>query len=259
MPEYIPLKDYAKAANIKKGDIVFVSSRTVPMLFDAKRAKVKPNLNDFIDGMLEAIGEDGTLIFPTYNWDFCKGIEFDYKNSPCMTGALGTAALTRSEFKRTKHPIYSFAVAGACQDILCSMDNKSSFGKDSPFNFFKEKNVINLIFDVVLKHSFTYVHYVEEMYGKTSYRYLKEFSADYIDESGNRSSRNYSMLVRKLEINVENTVDPIIDDFIAAGCMERLKINSSDVKKIYLGDTFDVIMKDIIDNNSKKICTFDGQ
>lgn len=53
MPEYIPLKDYAKAANIKKGDIVFVSSRTVPMLFDAKRAKVKPNLNDFIDGMLE--------------------------------------------------------------------------------------------------------------------------------------------------------------------------------------------------------------
>ena len=36
-------------------------------------------------------------------------------------------------------------------------------------------------------------------------------------------------------------------------------VKLTDVKKIYLGGAFDVIMKDIIDNNSKKICTFDGQ
>ena len=37
--------------------------------------------NKFINLIIKEIGINGTLIFPTYNWDFCRGKTFDIKNS----------------------------------------------------------------------------------------------------------------------------------------------------------------------------------
>lgn len=53
--------------------------------------KVKNNsstdFNDFIDGLLEEVGSEGTVVFPCYNWDFCKGLAFDYRTTPSKTGS----------------------------------------------------------------------------------------------------------------------------------------------------------------------------
>lgn len=259
MYNYIQLKDYAKHMDIMPGDIVFISSDSRIMLYDSLRVGIDANLNDFIDGVIEAVGEQGTVVFPTYNWDFCKGEAFDYCNTPSKTGTLSSIALKRPDFKRTKHPIYSFAVWGKYQDLLCNMDNTDSFGLDSPFGFFKEYDVKNYIIDVSLQHCFTYTHFVEEQSRAVDYRFIKDFTSEYIDENNNKSVSTYSMFVRDLDLDVIATIDPIEDDLISASAEKKYEINSSSIKLINLGKAYNVFYEDIIHNKSRKLCTYKGQ
>ncbi|MDR1803346.1 MAG: AAC(3) family N-acetyltransferase, partial [Treponema sp.] len=104
-----------------------------------------------------------------------------YHKTPSMTGSLSRVALKRKDFIRSRHPMYSFAVWGKYQDFLYLLDNTDSFGDNSPFNFLYKNLGKNLIMDVDYQHCFTFLHYVEEAVGVV-YRYIKHFSAIYIDE-----------------------------------------------------------------------------
>lgn len=262
MTSYILMKDYAKYFDIHEGDIVFISSDAGLMAYEAfknKAAKSAADLNAFIDGLIDVVGPSGTVILPTYNWDFCKGITFDYRHTPCRTGALGKLALKRKDFRRTKHPIYSFAVHGKYQNQLVSMNNTDSFGIDSPFHFFREHNVINIIIDVSLLHSFTFVHYVEEISGVVKYRYIKNFTAGYIDENGAEDVRTYSMFVRDLDLNVESAIDPIEEDLLYCNAEKKFCVNSSVIRRLEFAKAFPVILDDVCKNHSRKLCTYKGQ
>ena len=259
MTKYIPLSDYAKHMQIQKGDTIFISSDAKTMLLDALENESDMNLNLFIDGLLQAVGNEGTVVFPTYNWDFCKGKTFSYLKTKCKTGALGDIALKRSDFLRTKHPIYSFAVWGKYSDKLLALENKDSFGNNSPFQFFHENNVINYVIDVPLNHCFTFAHYVEQASGVADYRYIKEFKAEYIDDLGESTMRTYTMFVRDLDRDVVSLVDPIEGDLIKAGAESKFTINNSSMKRIEMGKAFSVLMDDMINNNGKKLCRYKGQ
>lgn len=87
--EYVGLEEYASRMDINSDDIVFISSDSKKMMWDAVSRKQPADLNLFIDGIIQAVGIEGTVIFPTYNWDFCNGITFDYYNTPSKTGSLG--------------------------------------------------------------------------------------------------------------------------------------------------------------------------
>lgn len=259
MSAYIPLKDYAKHLDIHLGDTIFISSDVIRPLADARLNRQKANINNLLDGFIEAVGPDGTIILPTYNWDFCKGQTFDYYKTPGMTGSLGKAALKRSDFKRTRHPIYSFAVYGKYQDLLCNMDNKDSFGMDSPFAFLHEHKVTNYIIDVTPNHCFTFAHFVEEQSGVVKHRYIKDFTADYIDENGNKEKRTYSMFVRDLDLDVCSCFDPMEQDLLDNGIEKITHINSSAIRIIDMARAYERIMLDIVSNRSRKLCTYKGQ
>ena len=75
---YVKLEDFWKEIEIQAGDIVFVSSDITKIGIDAKRHGENIDIHKWIDALIKAVGKTGTVIFPTYNWDFCKGIPFDY-------------------------------------------------------------------------------------------------------------------------------------------------------------------------------------
>ncbi len=258
MSEYIKMKDIMKQFPITEGDNLFITSDVKQLLYSCMENGDDTDLNILIDSMIKIIGQKGTIVIPTFNWDFCKGKAFDYFKTPCKTGSIGKIALKRSDFKRTKHPIYSFAVWGKGQDELCAMNNKSSFGKDSPFAYVTEHHFKNLLIDKDCQHSFVYVHYVEEQVG-ISYRYLKDFTADYTDEFGETKQATYSMNVRNLDMDVFITIYPLEDDFIKAGVSKRYKVNEIDYKMIELSGAYPIIAEDIANNRSRKISTYIGQ
>lgn len=255
----VDFKEIPSQLGIQKGDKVFVSSDAKILLYDMYRVNHTTDINYFIDVLQEAVGPEGTLVFPTYNWGFCSGKEFDYNKTAGKTGALGVQALTRSDFKRTRHPIYSFAVWGKDQEMLCSLDNTDSFGSDSPFAVFHQDNYKNIIIDVTLKNCFTYAHYVEEMSGLVKFRYIKNFTAPYVDENGNRSVRTYSMFVRNLDLDVEGLADPLEPLFLEAGCEKVFHINHSVYKVIELGKAYQIIYDDVRYNDCKLTERYKGQ
>lgn len=255
--EYISYTQIVQQLNITKGDILLVSSDIQKIALSATKNKERFSASKFIDTLMDAVGPSGTLLFPTYNWDFCKGIPFDYYQTACTTGALGKEALKRKDFFRTAHPIYSFAVWGKDQELLCSMTNISAFGSDSPFAYL-HKNGKNLIIDVSFKNCFTFTHYVEESIG-VSYRYLKTFSAPYIDKNHISKNAHYSMYVRDLEKEVENIIDPIADDLKQQNKLQQKTINNSLFSILRFDDAYNCISMDIRNNHAHKLVCYIGQ
>ncbi|HOO28118.1 MAG TPA: DUF2172 domain-containing protein, partial [Lachnospiraceae bacterium] len=259
MSKYIKLKELAANLGLKKGDNVLVTSDVKQLLYSLMEHGDETDLNVLIDGIINVIGEEATLVFPTFNWSFCKGQAFDYHKTPCKTGSLGKLALQRDDFKRTKHPIYSFAVWGKGKDELCALDNKSSFGKDSPFTYMTQHRFKNLLIDKDCQHSFVYVHYVEEQEGPVAYRYLKDFRAAYTDGNGVTREAVYSMNVRDLDLDVDILIYPFEPDFEAAGVMRRFYVNDMEYKLIDLAGAYPIIAEDVRHNRSRKLCSYIGQ
>lgn len=250
--------ELVKKLNIKENDIILVSSDMRKLMINHMRRNETFDLQIFLEALTIVVGKNGTVLIPTYNWDFCKGKTFDYYRTPCKTGALGSAALKNKKFKRSKHPIYSFAIWGKDQDMLCSFDYSSSFGEDSVFAYLYKNKAKNLVIDIDVAHCFTFAHYVEETSGMVNYRYLKKFSAEYIDDQGKCEKKSYEMFVRNLDLEVTN-VGPSENNLLDEGIGTVYEIDGSHFFVFGFEEAFYFILNDIRENASRKICRYNGQ
>ena len=117
---------------IRKGDKIIITSDILKILIQFKKKKINFDPNNLIDILKKKIGKKGTLLIPTFNWDFCKGKTFNFHNTPSQSGALGNVALKRKDFLRSFNPIYSFAVTGKDKKKICNLKhNKNNNGKRS--------------------------------------------------------------------------------------------------------------------------------
>lgn len=189
-------------------------------------------------------------MFPAFSWDFCHGLGYDIKNTKSKTGAFSNIALKRVDFKRTKHPIYSFAVYGKYQNELIKMENRSSFGKDSPFGFMHSHGAKMIIVNLELNNSFTFVHYVEQ-FVNINYRFHKDFKGFYINEFNEKEERVYSMFVRKNGIITE--LKSLEKLFIKQNVMKVKHVLGNEIKIIDLNLAYNVIINDIKFNEAKNL------
>lgn len=221
--EYVAYDEMMRCIDeIKQGDIVYVVSDVLQLSLVCREHGVKPDLNRFIDSILEKVGPEGTVLIPTFHWGFCKGETFDVKKTVSKTGALGNAALKRADFKRSKHPIYSFVIWGKDQEQLTQMDPKDAFGPGTIFEYMHQNNAKALVIGLPTMSGLTFCHYVEQCVG-VPYRYLKDFTAGYIDENGVETQKTYSMYVRDLEMDPRH-----IDGFRPLGdILEQLNVSVS--------------------------------
>ena len=243
---------------IEKGDVVLLTSDITDLFLQCQDNGEILDVNILLDHFQEAIGEEGTLLIPTYNWGFCQGKPFDYKKTPSKTGAIGNAALRRNDFIRTKHPIYSFAVWGKDADKLVAMDNIESFGADSPFAYLEQVNAKNVFIGASLRNSFTYIHYIEQKLG-AKYRYSKMFKSHYIDQNKVDTIKEYAMYVRDLDLGVVCAPDPFVDTLYANHIVQHGLINGVPFEVIRFNDVTPFIQDDILHNNSKNLCRYYGQ
>ena len=243
---------------IEKGDVVLLTSDITDLFLQCQNNSEILDVNILLDHFKEAVGEEGTLLIPTYNWGFCQGKPFDYKKTPSKTGAIGNAALRRKDFIRTKHPIYSFAVWGKDADKLVAMDNIESFGADSPFAYLEQVNAKNVFIGASLRNSFTYIHYIEQKLG-AKYRYSKMFKSHYIDQNKVDTIKEYAMYVRDLDLGVVCAPDPFVDTLYANHIVQHGLINGVPFEVIRFSDVTPFIQDDILHNNSKNLCRYYGQ
>ncbi len=160
---------------------------------------------DVLASLLQAVGSEGTLLLPTFNFQFCSGVPFDVYETPSEMGVLSEVARQHPLAVRTPHPIYSFVAIGKEQERFRAIDNVSGYGPDSPFSMLRELDGLIAVIDLPDQESMTYYHHVEEM-EKVSYRYHKEFTGLYRGYDRVGVTRTFRLFVRDLSAGVVTSV-----------------------------------------------------
>ena len=199
-----------RSCGVEQGDVLLVHSSLSRTL---KTYQVSPE--EVLESFLWAVGTQGTLLLPLFNFDFTKGVPFDIRHTPSQMGALTEAGRRHPEAVRSGHPIYSFAAIGHLAHKF-NVDNFSGYGPDSPFAILRELNGKIGVLNLLDQDSMTFYHHVEEMM-EVPYRYHKKFTGLYTDWEGHTAERTYGLFVRDLEKGVKTYVHPMSEILWAEG------------------------------------------
>ena len=197
-----------------------------------------------IDALLEVLGEEGTLVMPTFNFDFCKGEPWDVRETPSHMGAITNMVRTDPRAKRVFHPIYSFAVIGKYAEEFGNLRYKSAYAKDSAFGKLRELDGKIMVVGLAYNDSMTFFHHVEEMEG-VDYRYLKSFTGMTTDADGNTVEDTYQMLVRDIDKGVHTMVDPMGKLMEEAGVIQSRQIGEADVRLMKANEVYEFTVKEM--------------
>ena len=169
------LKNRWSQSGLKKNENILLHSSFKRTFNDLKEEGYKFNPEDILDSLLDLVTPDGTLVLPTFNFDFNTIKKYDYYNTKSQMGIVTELARQRSDFTRTLNPVYSFAVYGKDAYKFENIDNVSWYSKESPFKIIHKDNYKICIIDLEERNSQTFAHYCEE-YFQVPWRYYKEFS-----------------------------------------------------------------------------------
>ena len=164
---------------ISSGDLIIVHSGY---------SEIKNNCSDLkdpkeiIDGLLEIIGETGTIALPTHpeyvQIKVSKNtvleetsneiLQFDPIKTKAWTGVLPNVFLGYDGVIRSKHPINTMAAKGPLAETMMKDniqgDRPLPCGKTSSWMFCKENNAKIIGLGVDLVHSLTMIHVAEDAY-----------------------------------------------------------------------------------------------
>lgn len=159
------IKNDLKTMGIREGDILFIHSSLKSLGF------VEGGPRAVIQGLLDAVGPEGSLILPTYYMPggsilgTCnlEGYVFDPRVHGTNMGALPEAFLKTENVQRSIHPTHSVSAIGKHAAYLTEAHHlaPSVFGKGSPWQRFHELNGKLLGLGITMG-PVTFYHFVED-------------------------------------------------------------------------------------------------
>lgn len=179
---------------VKKGDNLFIHSNLG--FFGRLEGAQKPvdYYNAFKKAIFSVIGEEGTVVVPTFSYSYCNKKVFD-KNATMGVGGLFAESLRLdSSAVRSTDANFSVAAIGENARFFTDHSPEHSFGKNCFWERFLKKNgkICNFNFD----SGSTFIHYVEKLL-KVSYRYDKAFPGVSL-EDGKRVEKTFYHFVYDL-------------------------------------------------------------
>ena len=190
-----------------------------------------------IDALLAALGTDGTLIMPSFNFDFNKGKPWDVRSTPSQMGILTEFVRKDPRAKRVFHPIYSFAIIGKHAEMLGSLRYKSSYERNSVFGKLRDLDGKIMVIGLSYTNSMTFFHHIEQLEG-VDYRFLKQFTGEVTDWDGTTKVDTFEMFVRNIDKGVITEVNPMGALMEKAGVIKSKKIGEADVKLMKANEVY---------------------
>lgn len=191
-----------------------------------------------IQALEAALGPEGTLIMPTFNFDFNKGVPWDVRTTPSKMGVLTELVRQDPRARRVFHPFYSFAILGKYADRLGGLRYKSSYERNSVFGRLRDLDGKIMVIGLSYTNSMTFFHHIEQMEG-VEYRFLKQFTGEVTDENGNTYTDTFEMLVRDIDKGVITEVDPMGFLMEEKGIIKVRKIGEADVKLMKANEVYE--------------------
>jgi aminoglycoside 3-N-acetyltransferase len=188
--------------------------------------------------------KDGTLIMPTFNFDFNRGVPWDVRTTPSKMGVLTELVRTDPRAKRVFHPFYSFAILGKHAGMLGSLRYKSSYERNSVFGKLRDLDGKIMVIGLSYTNSMTFFHHIEQMEG-VDYRFLKQFTGEVVDEDGETYTDTFEMLVRDIDKGVITEVDPMGRLMEKAGVIQSARIGEADVKLMKANEVYEFTAREM--------------
>jgi len=207
-----------------------------------------------IDSLLEILGENGTLIMPTYTLSYCSQFNktgmgfFDVDESASEMGILSEYLRHMPNSIRTINPIHSVTAIGKYAHQISEINAKDSFGPNSVFSLLHKLNAKIMIIGLSFDDSLTFFHYVEQSIG-VSYRYLKKFSGDIVSD-GKKYQDSYTMYVKNLEHNIKTNYNDLGNLLEKNNLVKKVKIGKSTVKVMNSQNIYPFISSELKNNPS---------
>ncbi len=146
--------------------------------FKLKFENKKQFLQQHIEELME-ICSPLDIIMPSFNYDFCKGVPYDIKNTPSQVGTLSEYFRKNIATWRSSTPVFNFSGTGECP-IPDNYGTIDPFGKNTIFEFLHKNKGLLLHYGSGFDRG-TMLHYGERISNQLIYRYDKQFSGQVID------------------------------------------------------------------------------
>jgi len=226
-PEYV---DGFRDLGLSEGDTVLIHSSLISFNW-REYGGIEELATVIFDSLYEVLGEEGTIIVPTFSFSFTDDSPNGYWNfveSESEMGVFTEYVRSHPESTRTVHPFYSFAIFGDLSDELGRIHARDSFSTDYLFGNIHQMNAQILILGLDYNSAMTFFHYVEQQEG-VDYRHKKDFHG-IMNIHGKEYYDTYSMLVRDLDRGIETYVNPMGERLEDEGVFETKSIGGAEVK-----------------------------
>ena len=174
------LRNALTKCGVSQGSTVYVTGNLgrlgPPLNQDGIRFKSKQKILEFYKStILEIIGRNETLVFPTHSWDLVhRNVLFNINTTPCDY-LFSEYLRTTLKCKRQIHPFASVAAHGYYADqIIKDQIQLHPYSYLSPFAQLEQITSVHLSLGMPLSRTFSAVHYCEFQCG-VPYRYTKGF------------------------------------------------------------------------------------
>jgi aminoglycoside 3-N-acetyltransferase len=232
MLEFDDLTAGFKKMGVSAGDTIMVHSSYKSL------GGVKGGADTVIDALLESVGDEGTVLFPTFNFkSWVDTHYFDIRETASHMGIITELARCREDAIRTPHPLYSFAVLGSRQEEFSACEDVEAVGDNSVFALFHKLNGLIVSIGLDFNSSFTFsVHAIYKAGGY--WRRVKKFSGIYVGYDGVPQLKTYSMYVRAT-FQVQTNIKPAIQDLIDRDIIEVNQLGKATVHTVRANPFFD--------------------
>lgn len=230
-----------ESIGIKKNDIIFCHSSL--FLFNISNKMEAKKLCSLIYKCIKnKIGENGTLIVPTFTYSISSGQQYDYKNSKNICGIFSEYVRKKKSTKIYIDPNVSVAANGGLAEYFTKKPTKNSYCKNSFFDRFVKKK--GKICNINLDSGSTFIHYFERKL-KVNYRYDKTF----FGYSGKKKISS-TLYVRKLKEDYQPDFRKFHNEAIKGKYYKKFYLEKSYVGVINIENVEMIINKNFKKNKS---------
>jgi aminoglycoside 3-N-acetyltransferase len=218
-----------QAVGVKPGDTLYVASSVegLGMMADP--------LGETLGALFDAVGNEGTLVMPTFNFSFCEGAPFDLGQTPSTCGQLSEAfRLLPGVLRSCSPPYHSIAAWGKYAQALTEKCSTTSFGPCSVFQRLHDLDARHLLLGVGFNAGVAQVHWLEETVG-VPYRDWKAVEGEVL-AGGFSTRRRFLMYACRDDVSVELDANPLGDELRSTSCLQSTMVGSCEIQSFLLRD-----------------------
>ena len=230
-----------RQVGLKPGDMVNVQSRLFA-IGAVSGCEVSAIPDIYIRAFREVIGDEGTIVVPTYTTSFGRfGTSFVLEESPSEMGALSERVRLYPGAVRTLHPIQSLTALGGQAQALAKDHPRWNVGHDTIWERMLLRGCKVVGLGLPPRRSMTVLHQAEFL-ACVPYLYNKVLRGE-VYAAGRKIDHDFFMAVRYLNFGIGYDISRTENDLEALGEIKHAPLGGSAVCVVSMESAFQIGMR----------------